>query len=90
MSDIVDKVRELSRIKADIAKLNDRRKELEAYFLERGGDDVVDKAGCVPAAQQGDFVQKLDPDHLDHIFCIPWIVCDLIDFPIHQPLVAAK
>ena len=42
MSDIVDKVRELSRIKADIAKLNDRRKELEAYFLERGGDDVVD------------------------------------------------
>ena len=34
MSDIVDKVRELSRIKADIAKLNDRRKELEAYFLE--------------------------------------------------------
>lgn len=42
MSDIVDKVREMSRIKADIAKLNDRRKELEAYFLERGGDDVVD------------------------------------------------
>ena len=42
MSDIIDKVRELSRIKADIAKLNDRRKELEAYFLERGGDDVVD------------------------------------------------
>ena len=42
MSDIVDKVRELSRIKADIAKLNDRRKELEAYFLERGGDDVLD------------------------------------------------
>lgn len=42
MSDIVDKVRELSRIKADIAKLNERRKELEAYFLERGGDDVID------------------------------------------------
>ena len=42
MSDCGDKVRELSRIKADIAKLNDRRKELEAYFLERGGDDVVD------------------------------------------------
>lgn len=42
MSDIVDKVRELSRIKADIARLNDRKKELEAYFLERGGDDVLD------------------------------------------------
>ena len=42
MSDIVDKVRELSRIKADIAKLSDRKKQLEAYFLERGGDDVVD------------------------------------------------
>ena len=42
MSDIVDKVRELSRIKADISKLNDRKKQLEAYFLERGGDDVVD------------------------------------------------
>ena len=41
MSDIVDKVRELSRIKADIAKLNDRRKELEAYFLKRGEHDVV-------------------------------------------------
>lgn len=42
MSDIVDKVRELSRIKADIVKLNDRKKQLEAFFLERGGDDVVD------------------------------------------------
>lgn len=42
MSDIVDKVRELSQIKADIARLTDRKKELEAYFLERGGDDVVD------------------------------------------------
>lgn len=42
MSDIVDKVRELSQIKADIAKLSDRKKQLEAYFLERGGDDVLD------------------------------------------------
>lgn len=42
MSDIIDKVRELSRIKTDIARLNDRKKELEAYFLERGGVDVAD------------------------------------------------
>ena len=42
MSDAVDKVRELSKIKADIARLNDRKKQLEAYFLERGGDDVLD------------------------------------------------
>lgn len=42
MSDIIDKVRELSRIKADIARLNDRKKQLEAYFLERGGNDVLD------------------------------------------------
>lgn len=42
MCDIVDKVRELSQIKADIAKLSDRKKQLEAYFLERGGDDVLD------------------------------------------------
>lgn len=42
MSDIIDKVRELSKIKTDIAKLNDRKRELEAYFLERGGVDVAD------------------------------------------------
>ncbi len=42
MNDIIDKVRELSQIKADIAKLSDRKKQLEAYFLERGGDDVLD------------------------------------------------
>lgn len=42
MSDIVEKVRELSQIKADIARLTDRKKQLEAYFLERGGDDVLD------------------------------------------------
>ena len=42
MSDIVEKVRELSQIKADIARLTYRKKQLEAYFLERGGDDVLD------------------------------------------------
>ena len=42
MNEVVEKVRELSRIKADIAKLSDRKKQLEAYFLERGGDDVID------------------------------------------------
>ena len=42
MSDIVEKVRELSQIKADIARLTDRKKQLEAYFLGRGGDDVLD------------------------------------------------
>ena len=42
MNDIVDKVRELSKVKADIAKLNDRKRELEAYFLECGGVDVAD------------------------------------------------
>lgn len=42
MNEVVEKVRELSRIKADIAKLSDRKKQLEAYFLERGGDDVLD------------------------------------------------
>ena len=49
MSDIVDKVRELSRIKADIAKLNDRRKELEAYFLERGGDALPQRTLTAPS-----------------------------------------
>ena len=42
MNEVVEKVKELSRIKADIAKLNDRKRELEAYFLERGGVDVAD------------------------------------------------
>lgn len=42
MNEVVEKVRELSRIKADIARLTDRKRQLEAYFLERGGDDVVD------------------------------------------------
>lgn len=42
MSDIVEKVRELSKIKADIAALNDRKKQLEAFFLEQGGNDVLD------------------------------------------------
>lgn len=42
MNEVVEKVKELSRIKVDIAKLSDRKKELEAYFLERGGVDVAD------------------------------------------------
>lgn len=42
MDEITKKVRELSEIKAQIAKLNERKKELEAYFLERGSEDVLD------------------------------------------------
>ena len=42
MSDIIDKVKELSAVKAQIARLTERKKELEAYFLERGGEDVSD------------------------------------------------
>ncbi len=42
MSEIIDKVKELSAVKAQIAELNERRKKLEAYFLERGGEDVAD------------------------------------------------
>lgn len=40
--DIVAKVRELSEVKSSIEQLNERKKELEAYFLERGGVDVTD------------------------------------------------
>ncbi|MCI5668797.1 MAG: hypothetical protein MR291_08585 [Oscillospiraceae bacterium] len=40
--DIVAKVRELSKVKSEIEKLNERKKALEAYFLERGGVDVTD------------------------------------------------
>ncbi len=40
--DIIQKVRELSAVRARIEQLNERKKELEAYFLERGGDDVAD------------------------------------------------
>lgn len=42
MSEIIDKVKELSAVKAQIAELNERKKALEAYFLERGGEDVAD------------------------------------------------
>lgn len=42
MSEIIERVRELSHIKAQIAKLNERKKELEAFFLERGNVDVAD------------------------------------------------
>ena len=42
MSEIIDKVRELSQIKADIARLTDRKRQLEAYFLKCGEHDVVD------------------------------------------------
>ncbi len=40
--DIVAKVKELSEVKAEIEKLNERKKALEAFFLERGGVDVTD------------------------------------------------
>lgn len=42
MNEIIDKVRELSEVKARIAKLTERKKELEAFFLERGSEDVTD------------------------------------------------
>ncbi len=42
MSEIIEKVRELSGIKAQIARLTERKKELEAFFLERGNGDVAD------------------------------------------------
>lgn len=42
MSDLIDKVKELSAVKAQIARLTERKKELEAFFLERGGEDVSD------------------------------------------------
>lgn len=41
-SGIVEKVRELSAVKSQIAKLTERKKELEAFFLERGSGDVTD------------------------------------------------
>lgn len=42
MSEVIDKVKELSAVKAQIAKLNERKNELEAFFLERGSEDVTD------------------------------------------------
>lgn len=42
MSEVIDKVKELSEVKAQLAKLTERKKELEAYFLERGSEDVSD------------------------------------------------
>lgn len=42
MNELIKNIRELSVIKTKIAKLNERKKELEAYFLERGCVDVAD------------------------------------------------
>lgn len=42
MSEIIEKVKELSAVNAQIAKLNERKKELEVFFLERGNVDVAD------------------------------------------------
>lgn len=42
MIEITEKVKELSAVNAQIAKLNERKKELEAFFLERGNLDVAD------------------------------------------------
>lgn len=41
MNEITEKVRELSKIKEQIAELNNRKKELETYFLELGCVDVA-------------------------------------------------
>ena len=42
MNETIEKVKELSEVKAQIARLTERKKELEAYFLERGNEDVAD------------------------------------------------
>lgn len=42
MTEVIEKVKELSAITAQIAKLNERKRELEVYFLERGNEDVAD------------------------------------------------
>ena len=42
MTEIIEKVKELSAVKAQIAELTERKKALEAYFLERGSEDVLD------------------------------------------------
>ncbi len=42
MSEIIEKVRELSEINARIAELSERKKALEVYFLELGSVDVAD------------------------------------------------
>ena len=42
MSDIVAKVRELSEINTQISALTEKKKALEAYFFEQGGNDVID------------------------------------------------
>lgn len=42
MTEITEKIKELSAIKAQIAELTERKKELEAFFLERGNVDVAD------------------------------------------------
>lgn len=42
MTEVIEKVKELSAVKAQIARLNERKRELEAYFLERGNEDVAD------------------------------------------------
>lgn len=42
MNEIIEKVKELSTVKVQIAKLTERKNELEAFFLERGNLDVAD------------------------------------------------
>lgn len=42
MNEIIEKVKELSEINARIVELNERKKELEVYFYERGSMDVAD------------------------------------------------
>ena len=42
MDDIIEKVRQLSQVKRNIAALNEEKKQLEAYFLELGNADVAD------------------------------------------------
>ena len=42
MNDIINKVRELSEVNAQMAALTEKKKALEAYFFEQGGNDVLD------------------------------------------------
>ncbi|MBQ8171787.1 MAG: hypothetical protein IJZ95_07365 [Oscillospiraceae bacterium] len=41
-AEVLSKIKELSDVKRQLGKLNERKRELEAFFLERGGADVTD------------------------------------------------
>ena len=41
-AEVLSKVKELSDIKCELSRLNERKRKLEAFFLERGAADVSD------------------------------------------------